>query len=101
MTRTTTAELSTDKKLPARLADAELSHLEALLGTAGRRSVAMAVRGLGLTYWSARIAAIATEYDLVASQTNRVAALSRSLAALEAAVQTVAEHSNRGARLAA
>jgi hypothetical protein len=101
MTKNTTAMLSAAQKRPARLADGELSHLEAILGIAGRRSAATAVRGLDLAYWSARIASVATQYDLLMSQTQRVAALSRSLAALEPTDKTIVEHSSRVARLAA
>jgi len=96
-----TAVLSHAKKWPVRLADSELSHLEALLAVAGRRSMATAVRGLDLTYWSTRLAAVETQYDLLASQTKRVAALSRSLSALEPTVETVTEHGTPIARLAA
>jgi hypothetical protein len=101
MTKDTTAVLSAAKKRPARLADCELSHLEAVLGLAGRRSVATALRGLDLAYWSARVASIATQYDLIMSQTQRVAALSRSLAALGPPDKTIAERSTRLVRLAA
>jgi hypothetical protein len=98
---TATAVLSHAKKWPARLADSELSHLEAVLAIAGRRSVATAVRGLDLAYWSTRLDSVETQYDLLASQIKRVAALSCSLAALEPTVKTVTEHGTPTARIAA
>ncbi|WP_158936187.1 hypothetical protein [Burkholderia sp. S171] len=99
-----TAALSNAKKWPARLADSELGHLEAVLALAGRRSVATAVRGLDLAYWSTRLAALETQYDLLASQTKRVSSLSRSLAALETSVEiveTVTGHGTPITRIAA
>jgi hypothetical protein len=96
-----TAALSTSKKWPARLADSELGHLEAVLAFAGRRSVATEIRGLDLAYWSARLAAVETRYDLLASQTKRVAALFRSLATFELTVEAVDERERPTARKAA
>lgn len=96
-----TAVLSNAKKWPARLADSELSHLEAVLAIAWRRSVATAVRGLDLAYWSRRLASVETRCDLLASQTKRVATLSRSLAAFEPTVETVTEHGTPSTRIAA
>jgi hypothetical protein len=97
----TTAVPSNAKKWPARLADTELSHLESVLAIARRRSVATAVRGLDLTYWSTRLAAVETQYDLLASQTKRVDALTRSLAAREPTAETVAERATPTSQKAA
>lgn len=91
----------TGKKRPARLADAELNHLEAVLGIAGRRFTATSMRGLNTAYWSARVDAIAAQHDLVASQKKRVAVLSSALTTPEPTVRPAAAYGARVARLAA
>jgi hypothetical protein len=98
---TATAAAPIAKKWPARLADSELSHLEAMLAIVGHRSAATAIRGLDLAYWRRRLAAVETQYDLLDSQTKRATALSRSLGALEPTIESVVEHGTPTARIAA
>jgi hypothetical protein len=89
------------KKLPARLADRELSHLQAVLSSASRQFALTAVRGLDLVYWTARVASIDTQYELLTSQKQRLASLSRLLAALAPAGDTASEDGAPTARMAA
>jgi hypothetical protein len=100
--RTTPIAVPPDtKRWPARLADAELAHLESVLAVAGRRSVATAVRGLDLAYWSARLAAVEAQHDLLTSQTKRIEALSRLLVGLDPTVEIMAELGTAPAQVAA
>lgn len=92
---------SNAKKHPAQLTEVELSHLEVVLGIAYQQFAITAVPALDLTYWTARVAGIARQYDLVASQTKRVAALSRLLVSLQSSVETLAERRTQPSRIAA
>jgi hypothetical protein len=74
------------KRMTAHQAEPELSHLEAVLKLSTRQFSMTAVRGLDLEYWTARVGAIDSKYDLMAAQKRRVAKLLSVLATLTPAL---------------
>jgi hypothetical protein len=68
----------------AQLAERELQHLEMILANLVERSEAS--ERLSANYWDMRIAQLDAEYDLVPSQSQRVASLQRKLALLDSAL---------------
>jgi hypothetical protein len=72
------------QRRPAQLAERELDHLELVLANFVERSVEPG--RLPARYWDMRIAQLDAEYDLVPSQSQRVASLQRKLALLDSAL---------------
>jgi hypothetical protein len=73
------------QRRPAQLAERELQHLELVLGNIIEHSAEPG--RLPAKYWDMRIAQLDTEYDLVPSQSQRVANLQRKLAMLDRALE--------------
>ncbi|SAL45717.1 hypothetical protein AWB74_01991 [Caballeronia arvi] len=74
------------QRRPAQLAERELQHLEMILANFVERD-AVSDR-LPTRYWDMRVAQLDAEYDLVPSQSQRVASLQRRLALLDNALNT-------------
>lgn len=72
------------QRRPAQLAERELLHLEMVLANFVERNAAS--ERLPAKYWDMRIAQLDAEYDLVPSQSQRVASLHRKLALLDNAL---------------
>ncbi|WP_277189233.1 hypothetical protein [Caballeronia sp. BR00000012568055] len=75
------------QRRPAQLAERELQHLELILGNVIERSNIDPSR-LPAKYWDMRVAQLDADYDLVPSQSQRVATLQRKLAALDEVLDT-------------
>jgi hypothetical protein len=75
------------QRRPAQLAERELQHLESILGNVVERNNIDPSR-LPAKYWDMRIAQLDADYDLVPSQSQRVANLQRKLAAIDEALST-------------
>jgi hypothetical protein len=73
------------QRRPAQLAERELQHLELILGNYVERSHIDPSR-LPAKYWDMRVAQLDADYDLVPSQSQRVATLQRKLATLDTAI---------------
>ncbi|KMQ80913.1 hypothetical protein BPMI_04117 [Candidatus Burkholderia pumila] len=69
---------------PTQIAERELQHLELILAKFVERSVEPG--RLPTKYWDMRIAQLDADYDLVPSQSQRVASLQRQLALLDNAL---------------
>ena len=67
------------QRMTAHQAEREISHLEAVLKSSTFTFAMTSVRGLNLEYWTSRIGAIDSQYDLMAAQKRRVASLARML----------------------
>ncbi|SPB15274.1 hypothetical protein NOV72_02500 [Caballeronia novacaledonica] len=76
------------QRRPAQLAEGELKHLEMILASFVEGSAAS--DRLPTKYWDMRIAQLDAQYDLVPSQSHRVATLQRKLALLDQALDTAA-----------
>ena len=74
------------QRRPAQLAERELKHLEMILANFVERD-AVSDR-LPTRYWDMRVAQLDEQYDLVPSQSQRVASLQRRLALLDNALNT-------------
>jgi hypothetical protein len=74
------------QRRPAQLAERELQHLEMIL--ANFIECTAASERLPARYWDMRIAQLDADYDLVPSQSQRVASLQRKLALLDSALDT-------------
>ncbi|SAK43501.1 hypothetical protein [Caballeronia ptereochthonis] len=74
------------QRRPAQLAERELQHLEMILANFAERNTAS--ERLPAKYWDMRIAQLDAEYDLVPSQSQRVASLQRKLASLDSALDS-------------
>ncbi|SAK83098.1 hypothetical protein AWB79_05585 [Caballeronia hypogeia] len=72
------------QRRPAQLAESELRHLEMILSNFVERSASS--DRLPTRYWDMRVAQLDAEYDLVPSQSQRVASLQRKLALLDSAL---------------
>jgi hypothetical protein len=72
------------QRRPAQMAERELQHLELILANFVERSVEPG--RLPTKYWDMRVAQLDAEYDLVPTQSQRVAGLQRKLALLESAL---------------
>lgn len=70
------------RKMPPRVADHEIDHLEAVLSLASRAFATTALPRLDLAYWRSRVEQLGNRYELLPQQKNRVAKLSRALAAV-------------------
>jgi hypothetical protein len=78
------------QRRPAQLAEKELQHLELVLGNIIEHS--MEPGRLPARYWDMRVAQLDAEYDLVPSQSQRVANLQRKLALLDSALEDAAAY---------
>lgn len=67
-------------KLPARLADREIEHLEKVLNARVLSDAQIKARGLDPSYWVERATALTEKYVLSTSQRSRVAALASAFA---------------------
>ncbi|WP_250516236.1 hypothetical protein [Caballeronia sp. INDeC2] len=76
------------QRRPAQLAEGELRHLEKILASVVEGSTA--ADRLPAKYWDMRISQLDADYDLVPSQSHRVASLQRKLALLDSALDTAA-----------
>jgi hypothetical protein len=65
--------------MTAHQAEQEIRHLETVLKSSTFTFAMTSVRGLNLEYWTSRITAIDSQYDLMAAQKRRVASLARFL----------------------
>jgi hypothetical protein len=74
------------QRLPAQLAERELQHLELILANYVERSPESS--RLPTRYWDMRVAQLDTDYDLVPTQSQRVATLQRRLAQLDTAIES-------------
>ena len=81
------------QRRPAQLAERELKHLEMILANFVDGNTAS--DRLPAKYWDMRVAQLDAEYDLVPSQSQRVASLQRKLAALDSALHTAADAQER------
>ncbi|BAO91209.1 hypothetical protein [Caballeronia cordobensis] len=72
------------QRRPAQLAERELQHLEMIL--ANFVDPSMASDRLPARYWDMRVAQLDEQYDLVPSQSQRVALLQKKLALLDSAL---------------
>jgi hypothetical protein len=61
--------------LPARLADAQIDHMERMVQYWTRAHAGLASRGIDHDYWKNRLRALGETYDLVASQRQRLDAM--------------------------
>jgi len=88
MTRTLAAAAAPAfrQRRPAQLAERELKHLELILASFVEGSAAPG--RLPTKYWDMRVAQLDSEYELVPSQSHRVASLQRKLALLDAALNS-------------
>ncbi|WP_321797265.1 hypothetical protein [Caballeronia sp. J97] len=77
------------QRRPAQLAERELLHLEMILASFVEGGAAS--ERLTAKYWDKRITQLDAEYDLVPSQSQRVALLHRKLALLDNALDTAAD----------
>ncbi|MFM0325240.1 hypothetical protein [Caballeronia glebae] len=77
------------QRRPAQLAERELIHLETIL--ASFVEVGVTSDRLPASYWDMRISQLDAQYDLVPSQSQRVASLQRKLALLDEALDTAAD----------
>ncbi|SAK77590.1 hypothetical protein AWB77_03663 [Caballeronia fortuita] len=77
------------QRRPAQLAERELIHLEMVLASLAEGSPAS--ERLPARYWDMRISRLDAEYDLVPSQSQRVASLQRKLALLDNALDSAAD----------
>ncbi|WP_250477771.1 MULTISPECIES: hypothetical protein [unclassified Caballeronia] len=77
----------------AQLAEGELRHLEMILASFVEGSAAS--DRLPAKYWDMRISQLDEQYDLVPSQSHRVASLQRKLALLDKALDTAADAQDR------
>src|SRR5690242_18716590 len=77
------------QRRPAQLAERELQHLEMILASFADGNTAS--DRLPARYWDMRVAQLDAEYDLVPSQSQRVALLQRKLALLDSALHTAAD----------
>src|SRR5690348_5668941 len=86
--RSTDARTASDsrQRRPAQLAEGELKHLESILACFVEGSAAPG--RLPTKYWDMRVAQLDSEYELVPSQSHRVASLQRKLALLDAALNS-------------
>ncbi|WP_042338458.1 hypothetical protein [Paraburkholderia ferrariae] len=76
MSRTnTTPDLAATGLLPARLADAQLEHMERLVQYWTHADAVLARRGIDHEYWKQRLRALAQTYDLATSQRQRLLAM--------------------------
>ncbi len=73
------------QRRPAQLAERELQHLELILSNFVERSTTEPSR-LPAKYWDMRVAQLDADYDLVPSQSQRVANLQKKLALLDSAL---------------
>lgn|SRR5579862_9520829 len=83
------------QRRPAQLAERELRHLELILANFVERSETS--DRLPTRYWDMRVAQLDAEYDLVPSQSQRVAMLQRKLAQLDSALNSTsaADHQEK------
>ncbi|VXA96316.1 conserved hypothetical protein [Burkholderia sp. 8Y] len=90
MTRTLAAAAAPAfrQRRPAQLAERELKHLELILASFVEGSTAPG--RLPTKYWDMRVAQLDSDYELVPSQSHRVASLQRKLAMLDAALGSAA-----------
>ena len=103
--KSTAAIAAFRQRRPSQLAERELQHLELILANFVEYSTAS--ERLPVRYWDMRIAQLDAEYDLVPSQSQRVASLQRKLALLDSALHSASsaadlqekdrEHSRRAA----
>ncbi|MDR5745826.1 MULTISPECIES: hypothetical protein [Caballeronia] len=77
------------QRRPAQLAEGELKHLERILASFVEGSTSS--DRLPARYWNMRISQLDEDYDLVPSQSHRVASLQRKLALLDQALDTAAD----------
>jgi hypothetical protein len=76
MNRTTTITAQAVRGLlPARLADAQIDHMERMVQYWTRAHAGLASRGIDHDYWKKRLRALGENYDLVASQRQRLDAM--------------------------
>jgi hypothetical protein len=85
--------LSRSEKRATSLADRELDHLSAVISAL--RQTRLATTRLSCSYWHARVAAVATEYILIASQRRRIDCLRRDLHSIEATLEDAGQRSKR------
>jgi hypothetical protein len=83
------------QRLPAQLAERELQHLELILANYVERSPESS--RLPNRYWDMRVAQLDTDYDLVPTQSQRVAMLQRRLAQLDTAIESANHGANNEA----
>ncbi|MDR5781802.1 hypothetical protein QCE63_20595 [Caballeronia sp. LZ065] len=74
------------QRRPAQFAERELQHLEMVLSNFVERN--SSTDRLPPRYWDMRVAQLDSEYDLVPSQSQRVASLQRKLALLDSALDS-------------
>jgi hypothetical protein len=79
-----TSDPALRQRRPAQLAERELQHLELILANFVERGTEPT--RLPAQYWDMRVAQLDTDYDLVPSQSQRVANLQRKLALLDSAL---------------
>jgi hypothetical protein len=87
------------QRRPAQMAERELLHLELVL--ANFVECGAEQNRLPTKYWDMRVAQLDTDYDLVPSQSQRVATLQRKLALLDAALAEASMHEEERRRAAA
>jgi hypothetical protein len=63
------------KRHPAQFADAEIAHLEMIVGLFTRNDDCWLILGLSWRYWRKRVEEIGQAFDLVPVQKRRIAAL--------------------------
>jgi len=81
-----TTALDSRQRRPAQLAERELKHLELILASFVEGSAAPG--RLPTKYWDMRVAQLDSDYELVPSQSHRVAMLQRKLAMLDSALNS-------------
>lgn len=97
-----TIDANTDlfrQRRSAQLAEKELKHLELILANYIEPTTATDRFPSG--YWDKRIAQLDTDYELVPTQSHRVASLQRKLAMLESAIEAASLEEERQNRRAA
>lgn len=77
------------QRRPAQFAERELQHLEMVLANFVERNTS--TDRLPTRYWDMRVSQLDSEYDLVPSQSQRVASLQRKLALLDSALDSAAD----------
>src|ERR1700761_4796777 len=87
------------QRRPAQMAERELQHLELVMANFVERNTEPT--RLPTKYWDMRVAQLDADYDLVPSQSQRVATLQRKLAMLDAALTEVTAHHEAHGRVAA
>jgi hypothetical protein len=98
-----TPDTALRQRRPAQLAERELQHLELILANFVERGTEPT--RLPAQYWDMRVAQLDTDYDLVPSQSQRVANLQRKLALLDSALDHASDdidaHDEEARRVAA